>query len=143
MDHPQRFIYLALLIAWSIFRLIRYVRAGTAKRPGPAIPPSGGVLPPVKAAVNPGAATSSPIEPVRAGGGLAGTLAAVGIFIAGNALIWPLLFLVPALEDVPPILRMVAGVLANFFLLQVARTVATRVGSAQRGAADENNPIKK
>lgn len=143
MDHPQRFIFLALAIAWSIFRLIRYTLTATARRPGPAVPPAGGVPPPLaKAPPNPGSAAVSPIEPVRSGDGLAGYLAAVGIFIAGNLVIWPLLFLVPALADVPPLLRMVAGVLANFFLLQVARSVAARVGNSQRGAADENNPIR-
>lgn len=143
MDHPQRLIYLALALVWTIFRLIRYTRAAAAKRPGAAVPPSGGPLaPPTKVAANPGSATSSPIEPLRRGGGLAGNLAALGIFIAGNLVLWPLLFLVPALETVPPMLRMVAGVLANFFLLQVARTAATRVAGSQRGAANENNPIK-
>jgi len=141
VDHPQRFIYLALLIAWSIFRVIRYARTATAKRPGPAIPPSGGALPPSLRAAATGSA-QSPIGPIETGGGLAGTLAAAGVFIAGNVVIWPLLFLIPALEAVPQILRLTAGVLANFYLLYLARSVAARVGGSQRGAADDNNPIK-
>ena len=126
MDHPQRFIYLALVIAWSIFRVIRYARTATAKRPGPAATGS----------------AQSPIGPIETRGGLAGTLAAAGVFIAGNVVIWPLLFLIPALEAVPQILRLIGGVLANFYLLYLARSVAARVGSSRRGAADDNNPIK-
>ena len=141
MDHPQRFIYLALVIAWSIFRVIRYARTATARRPRPAVPPSGGGLPPPLQAAATGSA-QSPLGPVETRSGLAGILAAAGVFIAGNVAIWPLLFLVPALEAVPQILRLIAGVLANFYLLYLARAVAARLGSSQHGAADDNNPIK-
>jgi hypothetical protein len=142
LDHPQRFIYLALVIAWSIFRIIRYARAATAKRPAPATPPSVGALPPsMQPTATARTATRSPIEPVRTGGGLTGKLAALGILIGGNLLIWPLLFLLPALEEVPPLLRLMAGVLANFFLLQAGRSVAARIGGSS-GAADDHNPIR-
>jgi hypothetical protein len=138
VDHPHRFIYLALAIAWSILRVIRYARTATARRPGPAIPPSGGAL---EAATAAGSARS-PLGPVETGGGLAGILAAVGVFIAGNVVIWPLLFLIPALEAVPESLRLIAGVLANLCLLYLARSVCARVGSSQPGVAGDNNPIK-
>ena len=141
MDHPQRFIYLALVIAWSIFRLIQYVRKATPKPPGAATPPSGGALPPLKATVSP-ATTQSPLGPVDTGGGFAGNLAAVGVLLAGNVVIWPLLFLIPALEAVPTILRLTVGVLANLYLLYLARSVSARVGSSQRGVPGDNNPIK-
>lgn len=143
MDHPQRFIYLALLIAWSIFRLIRYVRTGTAKRPAAATPPSGGAGPPPLQAAPTAATPQSPVGPVDAGGRFAGNLAALGLFIAGNVVIWPLLFLMPALADLPSGLRLTAGVLASLYLLYLARTLSSRIGSPQRSAAaDDNNPIK-
>jgi hypothetical protein len=135
VDHPQRYIYLALMIAWAIYRLIRYVRMATSKRPGPAPPP------PTPAATP--AATQSPLDPAGgAGSGFAANLAAVGVFVGGNVVIWPLLFMVPALEGVPTSLRLVAGVLANLFLIYLARGIAGRAGSSQRSPGNENDPIK-
>ena len=135
MDHPQRFIYLVLAIAWSIFRLLRYLRMSGSKRPAPAVPPSSGAPPgPVTA--------RSPIEPAGAtGSGLGGSALAAAVFIPATVVIWSLLFMLPALGDVPPMLRMVAGVLATLYFLQLARSVANRFGS-ERAAVDDNNPIK-
>jgi hypothetical protein len=147
VEHTQRFIFLALAIGWTIFRLVRYTRAANSKRPGPAVPPSAGALPPRPA--EPPAATAtaqSPIEPASGaggGGGLAGLRAAAGILVAGNVVIWPILFLVPALEAVPAIWRLTAGVLANLFLIRAASSAAARAGNRSRQMKDDDrNPIK-
>ena len=140
MQHTQRLIFLALAVAWTIFRLVRYVQVANAKRAGPAVPPSSGVLPPPAAP----ATVQSPIGPAGGtGSGLAGFLAAAGILVAGNAVIWPVLFLLPAFEAVPSIWRLTAGVVANLFLIRVASKAAARArGVSQQGSDDERNPIR-
>lgn len=137
MERPQRLIFLALAIAWALFRLARYLRASHARRPGAAIPSSGG-MPPEQAATV-AAPVPSPIEPADGGSRRARLLATAGILIAGNVVIWPLLFAIPALEEVPTMPRLVAGVLANLILLRVASGVTGRTPGA---ANDERNPIK-
>ncbi|HYK99836.1 MAG TPA: hypothetical protein VEU78_01470 [Steroidobacteraceae bacterium] len=146
MERTQRLIFLALLIGWTIFRLVRYVRVANSKRPGPAVPPSAGALPrPVPAPAAPAAPAraQSPIEPEgRRGRRLAGLLAAAAVFVGGNVLIWAILFAVPAFDNVPTIGRLTAGVLANLFLIRAAGAVA-RTGSRSQGSpGDDRNPIK-
>ena len=129
----QRVILLVLVIAWTIFRLVRYVRMSGARRP----PPSG-------TAARTTMTAASPIEPAGSGGaGLARSLVPAAIFVAGAVVIWSLLFLVPAFENVPTPVRMIAGVLATLYLIQLARRAAARFGATgQRGGAEDNNPIK-
>ncbi|MGO9801967.1 MAG: hypothetical protein ACLPTM_10080 [Steroidobacteraceae bacterium] len=142
MGQTQRLIFLVLAIGWTLFRLLRYARTASAKRPGPAIPPSAGMLPqrPAEVAAAP-ATVQSPIEP--AGSRRHRILAAAGVLIAGNVVIWPLLFATPALADIPPLPRLVAGVLANLILIRLAAGAAARVARrSQPDAADDRNPIK-
>jgi hypothetical protein len=145
VDHTRRLIFLVLLIGWSIFRLVRYLRVANSKRPGPAVPRSmGAPLPrPAPAPAAPVRA-QSPIEPEeRAGGTRTGLLAAAAILAAGNELIWAILFAVPALDQVPAIWRLTVGVLANFFLIRAASFAWARAGSRpQPGPGDDRNPIK-
>jgi hypothetical protein len=147
VDQRQRLVFLVLVIAWTIFRLLRYLRISGAKHPPQAVPPSdGSPVPPRSepAAATPATATASPIEPAGSGGaGLARNLVAAAVFIAGSLVIWALVFMVPAFENVPTLVRMIVGVLATLCLIQLARGIGIRVMAAgQRGAADENNPIK-
>lgn len=129
----QRVILLVLVIAWTIFRLVRYVRMSGARRP----PPSG-------TAARTTMTAASPIEPAGTGGaGLARNLVTAAIFVAGAVVIWSLLFLVPAFENVPTPVRMIAGVLATLYLIQLARGAAARViGAGQGGDTRDNDPIK-
>jgi len=128
VEHAQRFIFLALAIGWTIFRLVRYVRVANSKRTGPTAP----------------ATVQSPIEPASGtGSGLARFLVAAGILVAGNVAIWPVLFLWPAFDGVPAVWRLTAGVLANLFLIRVASHAAARAGSVLRQSKDDDrNPIK-
>ena len=128
----QRVILLVLVIAWTIFRLIRYLRMSGARRP-PSGTAAGTTMRPI-----------SPIEPAGTGGaGLARNLVTAAIFVAGAVVIWSLLFLVPAFENVPTLVRMIAGVLATLYLIQLARGAAARViGAGQGGDTRDNDPIK-
>ena len=142
----QRVIFLVLVIAWTIFRLVRYLRMSGARRPPPAVPPSdgGAVTPPAGTAAPPAMTATSPIEPAGTNGaGFARGLVAAAVFVAGAVVIWSLLFLVPAFENVPNLVRMVVGVLATLYLIQLARGAATRfTGAGARRDAQDNNPIK-
>ncbi|HXY95662.1 MAG TPA: hypothetical protein VEH00_01730 [Steroidobacteraceae bacterium] len=145
MEHPQRLIFLALAVGWTLFRLLRYVRVANTKRAGPAVTVPAGVVAPRPADPPAVPATvQSPIEPAGGtGSGLAGFLAAAGILVAGNAVIWPVLFLVPAFEAVPAVWRLTAGMLANLFLIRAASKAAARAGSgSQQNADDDRNPIR-
>jgi hypothetical protein len=135
VDRYARLIMLLLVLAVSLLRLIRHGKAATAKRPSPAIPPSAGVIvqPPVSAATaapTPAWSCVSPIEPEGTSGArFAGGLATAVVWIAGNVAIWSLLFGLPALDAVPQLVRLVAGVLANFYLLYLARALRARLRS--------------
>ena len=54
-------------------------------------------------------------------------LVAVLVWLAGNAAVWACLFLLPQLEAVAVIPRLVVGVLATFYLLYLARGAAAWV----------------
>ncbi|HXZ59121.1 MAG TPA: hypothetical protein VEG26_02990 [Steroidobacteraceae bacterium] len=145
MEQPQRLIFLAATVAWAIFRLVRYLRISAARHQPPAIPPSVGARGPLRSdtAAAP-SATTSPIEPEGdTGAGLARKLLAAAVFIPGTVVIWSLLFMLPAIEDVPPVVRGIAGVLATLYLIQLARGAAARLGgTGQSGHAEDSNPIK-
>jgi len=65
MDHNSRWIGLAFVVLWTIFRLVRYLKAGTSKRLPPAVPPPAGLgAPPAGPPVAATSATASPIDPI-------------------------------------------------------------------------------
>ena len=150
MQHTQRIVFLVLLIGWTIFRLVRYVRVANSKRPAGAVPPVMGAPPP-RPAPAPGAPTlrapaavQSPIEPEgRARVGRAGLVVAAATLVGGSALVWAILFAVPEFDNVPTIWRLTAGVFATLLLIRAASVVA-RAGSRSRppGSGDDRNPIK-
>jgi hypothetical protein len=136
-------VFLVLLIGWTLFRLVRYLRMAHSKRAGPAAAPAAGAVPQRPAAA-PGASgtAQSPIEPEGRAGGGRGWLAAAAILVGGNVLIWAILFAVPAFDNVPAIWRLTAGVLANLFLIRAASALARAGGPARRGSRDHRNPIR-
>ena len=123
MHRIDRLIMLAAFVALGIYRLIRYTKAATTKGPRPAIPPTAGAAPPVDPGAAPG--TWGPVS--DSGRPLRATLAAVLVWALGNAVLWLCLFGLPALESVPVVWRLVAGVLVSFYLVVLARGVAARV----------------
>lgn len=146
MERTLRLIFLAVFVALGVYRFIRSMKAGVSKRPLPAIPGTGGILAQdarPAATVNP--APIDPTDPTGAGsiagpggesGGKIAKFAAAVVFVAGNAAVWLCLFKLPALEAVPVIWRLVAGILANFYLVRLARAVGVRLrGRARPGSA--------
>jgi hypothetical protein len=144
VERTQRLVFLVLLIGWTLFRLVRYLRMANARRAGPAAAPAAGALPQRPAAAPAASGTTqSPIEPEGRARGGRGWLAAAAILVGGNVLIWAILFAVPAFDNVPAIWGLTAGVLANLFLIRGASAVA-RAGSPARprDSGDHRNPIR-
>ena len=86
----------------------------------------------------------SPIDvPGSAAGRLVGGLAAALVLISGNVVIWTCLFGIPQLDEVPPLLRGLAGVLANFYLIHLARATAARGKRViDCRTSEDKNPIR-
>ena len=143
MDHNTRLIGLAFVVAWTLFRLLRYLKLGLSKRPSAAVPGSAGVLAQPVETAPPAAATASPIGPSGSrAGGFAAALAGLLVWLAGNAVVWACLFLLPPLEQVPVMARLVVGVLANFYMLYLGRYASARLrGPAGRDRGAGGNPI--
>jgi hypothetical protein len=117
MDTVARVLVVLALLAYSVFRLIRYYRYGMARRVA-AVPPSmWGALPTTE--------TSAVAPATRSARILAdGTTALV--FITANAILWLTLFRLPALDQIPVMLRLFVGIFANFYLLPLARSAGNR-----------------
>ncbi len=142
MDHYSRLIGLVFVVAWTIFRLVRYLKAGASGRPSPAVPASAGMIPQTAEPPSTLATPASPIEPASAGSGFVGALLAVLVLLVGNAVVWTCLFLLPQLDALPVMPRLVAGVLANFYLLYLARGAAAWIRRrSDRGPPEGGNPI--
>lgn len=139
VDRYVRLVFLAFFIASVGWRVIKGLQAGAAARPQPGIPAAGGAPRPAAGAVAPRSPSSDPLagpaDPAR----LPAAAAAAAVLLAGNVLVWGALFAVPQLAAVPELWRLVAGVFANFFLVQLARGAAAgvrrRANPAPRGGS--------
>jgi hypothetical protein len=129
MDHYSRFIGLAFVIAWTIFRVVRYWKVGAARRASPAAAGPGrtGMASPQGVSPASMTTTASPIEAAAGGPAFVAGLVALLVWLAGNAVVWGSLFLLPPLKSMPVAPRLVAGVLATFYLLYLARGAAAWV----------------
>jgi hypothetical protein len=158
MDRNSRLIMLFLVVALSLVRLARYLRTASGRRPSPAIPSTMGTIAPATSA-SPAApaaapalevttastpATMSPIDvPASAAGRFVAGLAAALVLISGNVVIWSCLFAIPQLDEVPPLLRGLAGVLTNFYLIHLARAAAARAKRAiDSRTSEDKSPIR-
>ena len=135
MQRIDRLVLLAAFVALAVFRLVRYLRAGAAarRRPPAAIPASGGMLTPT---ADSNVTAQSPLAPEDAPGRYRAALASALVFTAANVLVWLTLFGVPALGGIPVIWRLVAGIFANFYLVQLAGAVGQRVKSRANRSAN-------
>jgi hypothetical protein len=134
MDPRSRFIILALAVVFSALRLIRYMRAGTSRRPTTVPPAAGLVLDRV------GESATSPIDRPLAGRSRAQVLAG-SIWLGGSLALWAALFVTPALLRLPVLPRLVMGVLGTLWLIQLARGIAARSGTAGQTQREDQNPI--
>ena len=130
MDTVARVLVVLTLLAYSIFRLIRYFRYGMAPRVTAVPPSTWGALPATEAAAVAPATRSARI--------LAGSVSIL-IFATANAILWLTLFGLPALAHVPVIWRLFIGIFANFYLLPFARAAGEKQMKRMRASAVDNS----
>jgi|HubBroStandDraft_6_1064221.scaffolds.fasta_scaffold859340_1 hypothetical protein len=135
MDQRSRFIILALAVIFSAFRLIRYMRAGTSRRPT-AVPPAAGLV-----LDRVGESAVSPIDPPLRGASRA-KVAARALWLGASLALWAALFATPALVRLPVLPRLVFGVLGTLWLVQLARGAAARFGTRPETQPQDQNPIR-
>jgi hypothetical protein len=143
-ERTIRLIVVLALFALSFVRLLRKARSGN--RPSPQTPPA--VPPPTQTRPAP---TPSPIDPAAtaiANPGLdsersspLANFAAAVVLLGGNAAVWLTLLELPALEDIPVDWRLAAGVIANLFLIWLARTVRARLRTRHGREMPGGNPF--
>lgn len=131
-------ISVLVLLAVAAVRLLRYLRK---KAPARAAPKAAQAAPAPEARA--AAAVVSPLDPPREiNRGLARVAAALA-FVLGNAVLWGCLFGLPALAQIPAAVRVAAGVLANFVIIQAARgRAAGAAASREDSAGAGQNPIR-
>lgn len=139
MDKQTRVALLVLVVAIAVWRFARYMRFGLSRSGRPtSLGVAGGLVPqesdrPAEARDSPASAQSSLYARV------VGVLAAVGLWLATNAILWCCLLEVPPFKSLPPIPVGVAGIFANFYLIPLARRVGVRsrqrIDEARAGAA--------
>ena len=132
MDKETRLALLVLVIAIAAWRFVRYMRFGLSRSRRPtSLGVAGGVVPQDSDGMAPVAASGSSV-PAQSSlyARLVGILLAVGLWLAINALLWYCLLELPPFKSLPPVPVGVAGILANFYLIPLAR----RVGDAHPAA---------
>jgi hypothetical protein len=124
LDKFSRFMLLGLVLGFAIWRLVRYLKMGMAKR-HPGLVSGAGML--VQSTAEPGRDGGSegvtpavrPIHPLGALGGFA-------VWLFCNVLVLVVLFGLPFFRDAPPLILMVAAVFPNFYLMPFARRLAEK-----------------
>jgi hypothetical protein len=145
-ERTIRLIVVLALFALSFVRLLRKARSGN--RPKPQTPPA--VRLPTQATPAP-TATPSPTDPAATAianpwldadrSSPLATFAALVVWLGGNAAVWLTLFELPALEDIPVNWRLAAGVMANLFLIWLARAARARLRARRGPQMPGGNPF--
>lgn len=138
MDTVIRLLVVGALIAYSVFRLIRYFRYGMARRVI-AVPPSTvGVFPAPDTAAQSDLPVATPSRLLRARASAISVL----VFVGANGALLFVLFGLPALGHLPVIWRLLPVIFINFYLLPYARAVGEKeVRRMQARTAETKTPV--
>ncbi len=117
MDY-SRLALIALILAFAIWRLVRYLKLGMAKR-HPGLVSGAGML--VQAGDS-STGAAPPARPLRFWGALGGC----AVWVLCNLVILAALFGLPVVRDAPPIILMVAAVFPNFYVIPISRGLAEK-----------------
>jgi hypothetical protein len=144
VDHARAIIFLILIIALTVWRLIRYMKMGLARRPQTGVPGVGGTVVGAPSATPP-SSTSPRGEHVKSSVWvrvIERTTAGL-VFVIGNVLLWGCLFGLTALDEVPTILRLVIGVFVNFPLIRLAQAIGASIAKRVKPdpGAEGSNPF--
>jgi hypothetical protein len=128
VDRASRLLFVVLLLGFAAWRLIRYVKLGMGKRPVGIASGAGMIVQATTPAAD-AAQTAPAPNPASRLTRLGGMLIAVAFWVLANLALALVLFGLPFLRDLPPIVLLVAIVLANFYLIPRARRLANGWGS--------------
>ena len=127
MDRSSRVIFLALLVAFALWRLVRYLKMGMARRPAGIVSGAGMLVQPT---IDSQTSTDRPGEPDSGARPLTarvlGTLAGLMFWFGCNAFVIWALFGSGLFPNAPPLILLVVVVLPNFYLIPLARRLADR-----------------
>lgn len=142
MDKETRLALLILFIAIAAWRFMRYMRIGLSRSRRPtSLGVAGGVVAQDSdrtASVQ----AQGPSAPPRSSlySRIAGVLVGLALWLGANALLWYCLLKVPPFRSLPPIPVGVLGILANFYLIPLARRVGARSRQRIEEARADNAP---
>jgi len=142
MDKQTRIALVVLFVVIAAWRFARYMRLGlSGSRRRTSLGVAGGLIPqdsdPSASAAAP-ESTAPAQSPVVAR--IAGLVVSVGIWLAINALLWYCLLELPPLNRLPPVPVGVAGILANFYLIPLARRAGASCQRRFEGAQVGTGP---
>lgn len=123
MSRIERAVFLVLVLAYLIWRFIRYMKLGMSPRPTRGVPGGAGWIADAPATTDP--PIPSPDSPAHKPRAVA-ILAACVLWLAVNGLVAFALFGVAATRDMPPLISLLVIVLMNFYLLPWCRRFADR-----------------
>jgi hypothetical protein len=122
VDRSDRLILLLLVVAVIAWRLYRLLRLGLSRRSS-ALGIAGGWFPADTAGAASPPSASIPGSGKSLPGRIVGGVAAALIWISANLLIWAALFELPLMRNAPPIPLGVVWIVANFYLIPLARRI--------------------
>lgn len=128
MDKQTRIALVVLFVAIAAWRFARYMRLGlSGSRRRTSLGVAGGLIPqdsdpPASAAAPESTAPAQSSAVAR----ITGLAVSVGMWLAINVLLWYCLLELPPLKSLPPVPVGVAGILANFYLIPLARRAGAR-----------------
>jgi len=116
-ERLARAVAFLLILAFVVWRLLRYLRLGAARRPL-GVPGGAGLVP--------GAAPAADARLATPERRLSAAVAAAGAWLLVNVLLALALFALPPLAGVPLLWRLCTLVFANFYLLPFAGRLRAR-----------------
>lgn len=128
MDKEARLALVVLVAVIAAWRFARYMRAGLSRSKRPVnLGVAGGLVPGDSERTTSAAASNSlalSASPLYAR--FAEVVAAGGLWLVINALLWYCLLEVRPFKSLPPIPVGVAGIFANFYIISLARRAGAR-----------------
>lgn len=131
MDTLSRVLVVLAFLALAVYRFVRYFRYGMARRVTGATPSTLAVVPPTNQLSEAPAVPSSRWARIMAGA------AAVLVWAALNAVLCLVLFVWPAAEQVPIMLRLFVVIFANFYWVPYAQSVGKKRLERRQAAPGE------
>jgi hypothetical protein len=127
VDRFSRLTLLILLVAFAVWRLVRYMKMGMARRPAGLVSGAGMLVQPTAPTSKPATETLAADKSARTRTArLLGALAGLGFWLLCNGFVIWALFGSGLFQNAPPLILMVIVVLPNFYLVPLARRLADR-----------------